>query len=103
MNDSPYPNAESNVRVREFLHGLHGHAIKLLEKILMTQKELGDKLDAFIARETKLDDAIKALVAAAKSAGDVPPEVADKITALEAAFTTAETDAAGTPPAPPAA
>ncbi len=73
--------------------------ITLLEKILMTTQELSAKLDTFIARETKLDDAVKALVAAAKSASDVPPEIADKVAALEAAFTTVEADAA----APPAA
>lgn len=65
----------------------------------MTQKELGDKLDAFIARETKLDVAIKALVAATANATNLPQDIVDKVTALDAVFTTAETDAAA-PPAP---
>lgn len=72
--------------------------LKSLEKLTMTVQELEAKIDTFIARETALDVAIKALVAAAANAGNLPQSVTDKIASLETAFATAETDA--TPPAP---
>lgn len=77
--------------------------LKKLERLTMTVQELETKLDAFIARETKLDVAIKALIAAAANAngGQLTQDVADKVAALDAIFTTAETDATPvTPPAP---
>ncbi len=74
--------------------------LALLKEIVMTQKELADKLDTLTAQAVKVGDEIKALQVLVANTDNVPQAIVDKVGALGAAIQ-ADDDLA--PDAPPAA
>ncbi len=71
------------MRIRRFLLR---PILNALEWIIMTQKELGDKLDALTAQSIKVGDEIKALQILVANTENVPQAIVDKVNALGAAI-----------------